>query len=106
MRPVVHGGDAGMDELGAGEPHPVIGVVRRILLAEREHGREVALLRALHDGAAAGRVPEMVVSVDEPGQRDHATAIDRAGIRRQQIAADSDDCSVAHVHVAACQIPE
>ena len=49
----LHRGDARIDELGAGKPHPVKGVLWRILLAEREHGREVALLRAFHDSAAA-----------------------------------------------------
>ena len=106
VRPVVHRGDARIDQLGAAEPHAAISVLGRILLAQGEHGREIALLRPLLDDIAAGAVPQVIVGVDEPGQRDHVARIDGLRARRRQLPADRNDLAVADMNIAAIEIAQ
>ena len=67
VRPVVHGGNARIDEFGGAKPNAAVGVLWCVLAAERQHGREIALFRALAHNVAAGAVPEVIVGVDQPG---------------------------------------
>ena len=81
VRPIVYGGNAGKDQLGAAEQHAAIRVLWCVLFAECQYRREIALLGPFLHDTAAGAIPEVIVGVDEAGQRNHAATIDHLGTR-------------------------
>src|SRR5439155_132879 len=82
-------------------PHAAIGILGRVMLAEREPGRKVALLRSFPHQAAQRAVPQVIMRVDQPGQRDHRAPVERERPGRGNVGPDRDDVAVAHVDIAA-----
>ena len=104
VRPVVHGGDAGIGELDQAEHHAGVEILGGEQLGGRVLGREIA--EAVADEVAAERAPHVVVRVDEARHDDHVGGVDGLGAGRREIGADRLDPAVADVHVGARQHAE
>ncbi len=99
--PVMAGGDAGADRLGDAQPHALIAVFRRVVLADREGDREIGALGVVDAPQRAQEAgPEVPMRVDEAGHADRALAVDDLCARRGHVGADRDDDAVAHMDVA------
>ena len=105
VRPVVHGGDAGIGELGQPEHDAVVEVVGAVQRRGRVLGREIAEA-AVADEIAAERAPHVVVGVDESGHHDHVGGIDHLGGGRREVGPDRLDPAIANEHVGARQRAE
>ena len=102
VRPVVHGGDAGVGALDEPEHDAAVEVVRAVELRGRALGREIAEA-AVADEVAAERAPHVIVRVDETRHHDHVGRVDHLGVRCGQIRSDRGDPAVADEYVGARQ---
>ena len=102
VRPVVHGGDAGIGQLDQAEHHAAVEILGRVELRGRVLRREIAEA-AVADEVASERAPHVVVRVDEARHHDHVGGVDHLGAGRGEIGADRLDAAVANVDVGARQ---
>ena len=106
MRPIMNGGEAGIDRLGNRQPNAAGIVFWFENRADRFSETEIA-----HFGIVAGRIarrsaPHMPMSFDETRQGDHILAVDDFRTRRLNALADSNDRAVADMDIAIRHIAQ
>ena len=101
VRPVVHGGDAGVGELDQAEHHAGVEILRGEKLGGGVLRWEIA--EAVADEVAPERAPHVIVRVDEARHDDHVGGVNGLGARNVQIGSDRLDPSVVNMHICARQ---
>ena len=108
VRPVVHGGDAGIDRL-CRAPCARRDSCRRAYTScpSREvTGKYPTCGFSARTKRPQATGPQVPMRLDEPGHADHAATVDHFGARRRQARGHRDDRAVAHMHVAARNLAE